>query len=112
MRPITTISTRRALPALNAPDSVDRRTPRLEVSLEAYAEDADDVTYEPHDTPPIHPISSSLSLGPARVHGVGEADIGGHDEGLGMAFCPRPQTWLTGLTVNHHFRVRVLGVQL
>jgi hypothetical protein len=28
-----------------------------------------------------------------------------------MAFCPRPQTWLTGLMVNHHFRIRVLGVQ-
>ena len=47
-----------------------------------------------------------LPLHPTRVHGVGEADIGGHDEEFGMAFCPRPQTWLTGLMVNHHFRMR------
>jgi hypothetical protein len=42
----------------------------------------------------------SLPLPPARVHGVGEADIGGHHEEFGMALCPRPQTWLTGLMVN------------
>jgi hypothetical protein len=29
-----------------------------------------------------------------------------------MTLCPCPQTWLTGLMVNHHFRVRVVGVHV